>query len=90
MLASTPPVTVVGPAQLMGGGSVCVFAVLVVGVYTQHLSFHTLLFHLVHIEIVQLEDSACLGRKIPNGAVEVAVSSLGIEPNIEHLVLILC
>ena len=51
---------------------------------------HTLLFNLVHIEIVQLEDSTCLGRKIPHGAVEVAVSSLGIELNIELLVLILC
>ena len=48
---------------------------------------HMLLYHLVHIEIVQLEDSACLGHKIPNRAVEVAVSSLVIEPNI---VLILC
>ena len=37
-----------------------------------------------------LEDLACLGRKIPHGAVEVAVSSLGIGLNIEHHVLILC
>ena len=91
MLASTPPATVVGPAQLTGGGSVCVFAVLVVGVHAQHLlSLHMLLFHLLHIEIVELEDLTCLGRNIPHGAVVVAVSSLGIELNIEHLVLILC